>query len=838
MESIGEFLLLLIQQFAGGPGPAENNLARFGLAAAMWLALLIIAWSRQRHQDLPRERLLVWGFGLALARELVMFGLATDKITGLFGTEDSVYFHPLEHGLSMAAVIVVAGAFLQYVLQDERISRRYIQIGLSITALALLVSYLTWPNYSRAYPGVHFNDTWEIWIFHLPSTILIASAILILLRTRGWLQSVVSAALGFLLVSEFLLLVNYLTNNTYKNILCPIGNSLQLLAIPVFGFVYLKEMSIEKQRAEDELIEYRNNLEELVDERTSMLSAQNAIADSLSQSLNLETVLNMALDRVLPILSMEVGLIFLFDQERKQLTLESYRGRLSQEDLDMCILEGCPYQAISRQAVNNQQVIIQNMSDGSQPRSTHIEREGILFLISVPLISKDHLVGALTLGSRKSDRLSQTDLDLLAGVSNQIGMAIENAYLFQETERWAGELSMLHQADVKLASSLDLEQINQQITTQSARLTGCQIACLIQLDPQDERVEVVSSFGMNSEMEVLLSSGPDTCEQIKELCTAKRATVIEDMQEEARIPAAWKQALQVQCLLCIPVWEGDQPLEYLFLFNQRESRTWHQKDLDLVESFIARAAVALENARLHKQLEWSAALEERQRIAADIHDGLAQTVSLLGLQVEEAIDQIKHGSNQNAIDELTNTRGTVEQVSVEVRRSIASLQGKPHPRRPLQELLSALPEQLAWDDQHPIHFIFRADQPVYLPQQQAGEAVLVVQEALMNSQRHAQAQQISVTLERLEGEVCIEVVDDGIGFEPGVWWENAQDHFGLGIMYSRAARIGGRLQVDSSPGEGTRVMLTLPVVDQSDPVKYPAVSDQPVHQTPFRQGIE
>ena len=322
MESIGEFFLLLIQQFVGGPGPAENNLARFGLAAVMWLALLIIAWSRQRHQDLPRERLLVWGFSLALARELVMFGLATGKVTGLVGSEVSAYFHPLEHGLSMAAVIVVAGAFLQYVLGDERLSHRYIQIGLSITALVLLVAYLTWPSYTHANPGVHFNETWETWIFHLPSSILITAAIFVIIRNRGWLRAVVSVALGFLLISEIFLLVNYLTNNTYKHILCPIGNALQLLAIPVFGFVNLKEMSIEKQKAEDELDKYRDHLEELVDERTAMLSAQNAIADSLSQSLDLETVLNMALDRVLPILSMEVGLIFLFDREKKELSLE------------------------------------------------------------------------------------------------------------------------------------------------------------------------------------------------------------------------------------------------------------------------------------------------------------------------------------------------------------------------------------------------------------------------------------------------------------------------------------------------------------------------------------
>ena len=119
MGSLGEFATLLLQQFAGGPGPPENNLVRFGLAALLWLVLLVIAWSRQRNQNLPRERLLVVGFGLALARELVMFALITGKIVGWnFLDSENVYHHPLEHALAMAAYIVVAGAYLRYVLDD------------------------------------------------------------------------------------------------------------------------------------------------------------------------------------------------------------------------------------------------------------------------------------------------------------------------------------------------------------------------------------------------------------------------------------------------------------------------------------------------------------------------------------------------------------------------------------------------------------------------------------------------------------------------------------------------------------------------------------------------
>ena len=338
MGSMGEFILQFLRQFAGGPGPVENNLVRFGLAAVLWLALLVIAWSRQRSQNLPRERLLVVGFGLALTRELVMLTLIMGKIVGWkFLDTENVYHHPLEHALEMAAIIVVAGAYLRYALDDERLSTRYLKVGIGATAVATVVVLMTWPRYALTYPEIQFHHTWQAWVFHVPLSLMIAAAIIILARKRGWLRNVVILAMSFFFISEILILVNFATDHSHSLIVCPIGNSLHILAIPLLGYVYIKEQSIEKMKAEEELATYRNQLENLVDERTSMLAAQNEIADSLSQSLDLETILNMALDKVLSVLSMEVGIIFLLDQEGKGISLGTYRGRLSQEDLDLCI---------------------------------------------------------------------------------------------------------------------------------------------------------------------------------------------------------------------------------------------------------------------------------------------------------------------------------------------------------------------------------------------------------------------------------------------------------------------------------------------------------------------
>ena len=94
MDKFLDFWLMFLTQIAGGPGPAENNLVRFTLPAIFWAVLLASAWSGQRHGR-PRERLLVWGFGLGLT-----------------------------------SVVIIAGSFLRYILDDELLARRYIQTGL------------------------------------------------------------------------------------------------------------------------------------------------------------------------------------------------------------------------------------------------------------------------------------------------------------------------------------------------------------------------------------------------------------------------------------------------------------------------------------------------------------------------------------------------------------------------------------------------------------------------------------------------------------------------------------------------------------------------------------
>ena len=491
MGSVGDYVLLVLKQFAGGPGPVENNLVRFGLAAILWAALFIVSWSRQRSQDLSREKLLVWGFGLAFIREIYMFSLMSWRIiTNNVSVQTCDVIEPIEHALAMVAIVVTAGAFIRYILDDPKISRRYIQIGVGIAALSLIYTALTWPATLAAVPTIKFHQTWTAWLFHLPLSAIIVVAIFLLRRKQGWLRNIVSIALGFYFLSEFLFLLNYSTQRTFANILCPIGNSFHILAIPILGFVYLHEQSIEKERAEEALKAYRDQLEDLVTKRTAELTAVNAT------------------------------------------------------------------------------------------------------------------------------------------------------------------------------------------------------------------------------------------------------------------------------------------------FN--------------------------------KQLQLAAALAERQRIAADIHDGLAQTLGLLGLQVDQANEMIVEGKGAAAIQTMQEIRKAVAYAFTEVRSSIASLNDTPRPPAPLQDSLRNLFAQFSNEGRETLEFVDKMPGDLVLPRQISIQVLPIVQETLQNIKRHAQANHVRALLEPLDAEVRIIIEDDGCGFDLNASHPD-DGHFGLSIIRARVERIAGNLQIDSKPGQGTRVCLRWPL---------------------------
>jgi signal transduction histidine kinase len=297
---------------------------------------------------------------------------------------------------------------------------------------------------------------------------------------------------------------------------------------------------------------------------------------------------------------------------------------------------------------------------------------------------------------------------------------------------------------------------------------------------------------------------------LQNLISQRRSIAIGDGRTDARVPDAWQKRFGVEALLCIPLWGKDRPMGFLFLVDRQRPRQWQATALAWAESFASQAAIALEKAYLYEQAERVATLEERQRIAAEMHDGLAQTLSYLNLKAYHATELLEANQTEAVMQQHEDIQKAIERATRDVRRSIASLQASPQPRQALRESLAELIKEFDTTGGPLVTLSSGATEPLFLPPGQVEQVQRVVQEALLNARRHARASQIDVHLEVAGGNLTVTIEDNGQGFDAGKPPASG-DHFGLSIMRARAARVRGQIQIESAPGEGTKVTLTCPL---------------------------
>ncbi len=260
-------ILDLISQFTGGRGGIDHNIVQFGLAGLMWGLLLTVAWSRRRQPEGARERFLIWGFALGLARELMMISMALLQALGVIHHDDlHIIFPPLEHALNNMAIMVVAAAFLAYLLGSQPRFRRFLVGSLTAIGLCYLATFWWWAEHIIADPTSKFGQTWCDWLFRINASLWLIYPPLVLYReTSGWLRNLMVTALTFFFLHEFLKIPDMALDEVYEGVFAPIRHGLYLAGIFLLGGVYIREMNEVRKRAEGELRAQKNLLQTIID---------------------------------------------------------------------------------------------------------------------------------------------------------------------------------------------------------------------------------------------------------------------------------------------------------------------------------------------------------------------------------------------------------------------------------------------------------------------------------------------------------------------------------------------------------------------------------------------
>lgn len=241
------------------------------------------------------------------------------------------------------------------------------------------------------------------------------------------------------------------------------------------------------------------------------------------------------------------------------------------------------------------------------------------------------------------------------------------------------------------------------------------------------------------------------------------------------------------------------------------STDWRQlspEDLRLLYTIGDLLSIAIERARLFNKSAESGATEERNRLAREIHDTLAQGLTGITLQLETADVLLESGQDSkkisNAIQQaLELARANLE----EARRSVLDLRAAPLEGRTLGQALKALAQEAAAKGKLEVDFkLTGGTRP--LPVRIEAGLYRIAQEALANVVQHAGAQRATLSMTTLPEQVTLVVEDDGQGFDPQ---QTRRDRFGLVGLNERAKLLGGTLQLHSSPDSGTRIEINLPL---------------------------
>jgi signal transduction histidine kinase len=264
--------------------------------------------------------------------------------------------------------------------------------------------------------------------------------------------------------------------------------------------------------------------------------------------------------------------------------------------------------------------------------------------------------------------------------------------------------------------------------------------------------------------------------------------------------------VEIQTALIVPLQLEGESIGGLWV-GRRAGGPFTALDANGLTRLADQAVIAIEHSILAAQMQSVAVLEERSRIAREMHDGLSQILGYLSLETQTLEALVEQGDQQTIRAELQQARSSIRAAQADVRENILSLRttlaGESGLFAALQEYLAEFGCQTGLQ----ANLSVETEEPVRLSPLAEVQLMRIVQEALSNVRKHAQASQVLVRIASHDDYLALTITDDGVGFDSPA----GNGHYGLLTMRERAESAGGGLTVTSESGLGTQVNLWLPI---------------------------
>ena len=549
----------------------------------------------------------------------------------------------------------------------------------------------------------------------------------------------------------------------------------------------------EQARAQKELLKYKNHLEELVDKRTAQLKSSNEqLHQKIEQHKNTEEALIESQIRFAGILDIANEAIISIDEDQKIVLFNKGAEKIFGYTATEAV--GRPLEILlPKKYVLDHSKHIKEFATASEAARLMGKRNSIFgrkknghVFPAAASISK------LEVGSQK----------ILTVVLRDITKEKEIAH---ERELRITGLNALNEATRAITAELSLEQVLHKITQAAKELMQANFAALGMHDGHGHLSRFIA-IGVDPEQREKIGPLPVGRGLLGVLLHQGESLIVDNIADHPMAAGFPENHPPMNNLLGVPIYSKGDLIGALYLADKEDGTQFTTADQKLVEMLALHAAIAIENARLYGQTQRLAILEERERFARDLHDGIIQSIYAVGLALDQAKMDIRP-TNYDARQQIELSLKSLASVIQDIRNYIFDLRPEALKYQGLRTRLEGLVKELRVNTLLPIQAEITPGIDKHLTEMQSRHIFHITHEALSNAARHAKASRISLVLTKDDSFITTIVEDDGIGFKvsPNI----APGHHGISNMQARADQLNATLDINSVPQQGTRLTLTL-----------------------------
>jgi len=373
-------------------------------------------------------------------------------------------------------------------------------------------------------------------------------------------------------------------------------------------------------------------------------------------------------------------------------------------------------------------------------------------------------------------------------------------------ESSSGAVRAMSDAVLAIAGERSVETVLQRIVHSARELVGARYAALGVPDGEGNFARFITS-GMTEEEVAAMGPLPRTHGLLGAMLESEDSYRTEDIRRDPRFRGWWPSAHpDMASFLGVPIVRRGEVVGAFYLTDKEGAAEFSAGDQELIEMLAPHAALAMESARLNERSRELSIVEERNRLARDLHDSLVQKLFGVVLAAQSASTLLARDENA-AREQVDRVQQLAQDAVVELRSLVFQLRPAEIEAEGLAAALRKHVELVR--RAHRVEVDLRLEGE---PKRRPGvdeEVFRIAQEALQNALRHADAAPVEVALEEVPDGLRLTVSDDGAGFDPASPALRAR-RLGLTSMEERAKALGARLEIASAPGRGTRVDLEVP----------------------------